>query len=371
MSRILKSFALIAVVLAFVACEEKESPQDSPTPEVKIELSSDKVTIVADGSDVANFTVEVDGVETNEGCKIVHTSNYAELETFSFSTTTPGSYTFVALYGNAPSNEVTIVATPVGEEPQVDVELSADISEIVADGESCATFTVKVDGVDVESGYTIQNIESGEMLSEPKFVTEVAGTYTFKALFGDYESNIVTITAKEVGEEPEPTPGGKYKPGDLYDVDGVKGVVFYVDESGESGLIMSMDQALLAWSTENVWVGCVSRGEINTEDMLKHGEDKYPAAKWCVDHGEGWYMPNSDEMRKMWSAVSNGKHVFDAEFIKLYNDKLDDPILEDYYWSSNEIDEDYAELVVFIDESVVCLESFKYKQFYVRAVHRF
>ena len=286
MSRILKSFALIAVVLAFVACEEKESPQDSPTPEVKIELSSDKVTIVADGSDVANFTVEVDGVETNEGCKIVHTSNYAELETFSFSTTTPGSYTFVALYGNAPSNEVTIVATPVGEEP-------------------------------------------------------------------------------------EPTPGGKYKPGDLYDVDGVKGVVFYVDESGESGLIMSMDQALLAWSTENVWVGCVSRGEYNTEDMLKRGEDKYPAAKWCVDHGEGWYMPNSDEMRKMWSAVSNGKYVFDAEFIKLYNDKLDDPILEDYYWSSNEIDEDYAELVVFIDESVVCLESFKYKQFYVRAVHRF
>ena len=79
-----------------------------------------------------------------------------------------------------------------------------------------------------------------------------------------------------------------------------------------------MDETDLPWSTENVWANCVSRrGQWNTEDMLKLGADKYPAAKWCVEHGEGWYMPSSYEMGLMWTAVSNGTHAFDKIDINL------------------------------------------------------
>lgn len=163
-----------------------------------------------------------------------------------------------------------------------------------------------------------------------------------------------------------------YAPGDVYDVDGVIGVVFYVNETGTNGYIMSMDEAELQWSTEFVWANCISqKGEWNTEDMLKLGEDKYPAAKWCVDHGEGWYMPSSYEMNLMWDAVSDGKRVFDYEFVKLYNNKLQDPILEDYYWSSNETSEDMAEVVAFIDDSVICLDPMKNRTFNVRAIRKF
>lgn len=176
----------------------------------------------------------------------------------------------------------------------------------------------------------------------------------------------------ETPETPEQPENQFYKPGDYYNVNGVMGVVFYVDESGKSGLIMSLDQTALAWSIENVWVNCLSvHGSWNTEDMLKLGADKYPAARWCVDHGQGWYMPSSDEMHLMWNAVSNGKGVFDDDFVKLYNEQLVDPIEEDYYWSSSEITEDMAEVVVFIDNSVVCLEPYKWKKFNVRAVYKF
>lgn len=370
MINLLKHIVAVALLFGLASCDNKK--EVTPIEQIpNVELNASRQTIVADGEDCVNFTVEIDGVVTTEGCKIMHASTSEELPDFSFTTTEAGIYTFVALYDDVVSNVVTVVATEVGDEPNVEVELSVNTQSIIADGDSAATFTVKVNGEEMEEGYSIINIESGDTLAEPLFATTVVGIYTFKAYVGELESNVVTIEAMPVGEEPDPTPEGKYKPGDLYDVDGVKGVVFYVNEDGESGLMMSMDQAALAWSTENELVGCFSSGEYNTEDMLKRGEDKYPAAKWCVDHGEGWYMPNSADMHKMWTAVSNGKHVFDEEFVKLYNDKLDDPILEDYYWSSTEIFEEMAEVVVFIDRSVICLESYKYKPFLVRAVRKF
>jgi hypothetical protein len=163
-----------------------------------------------------------------------------------------------------------------------------------------------------------------------------------------------------------------YAPGDFYEEDGVEGVVFYVTDGGTSGYIMSLDEAVLQWSTENVWANCISvRGEWNTEDMLKLGADKYPAAKWCADHSDGWFMPSSRELGWMWNAVTNGTLAYDREFIKLYNDKLEDPISEDYYWSSNETSEYLAEVVVFIDDSVVCLDPQKSSYFCVRAVRKF
>ena len=76
-------------------------------------------------------------------------------------------------------------------------------------------------------------------------------------------------------------------------------------------------------------------------------------------------------MGLMWTAVSNGTHAFDHEYAKLYNDKLIDPIKEDYYWTSNETTEEMAEVAVFIDQSIVCLNPIKSASYYVRAIYEF
>ena len=339
-----------------------DNNDDNEEEIVVLELTVDKTSILADGVDAAVFSVSADGAVLSDNYQVLNVADSSFVANGVFTTTEAGIYTFVALYDKAVSNEIVVEAQVV-EYPDPVVELKADKTSIAANGVDKVTFVVLVDGVDMTSESLIINQNSNETLNGNTFTSENVGEYVFVAEYNGFRSESVTITVNQIQT---------YAPGDLYNVDGVRGVVFYVENDGKSGLIMSMDQTYLQWSTENVWANCVSqKGEWNTEDMLKLGEDKYPAAKWCVDHGEGWYMPSSYEMNIMWTAVSDGKHVFDNEFVKLYNDKLDDPILEDYYWSSNELSEDMAEVVVFIDNSVVCLDPSKSRYFHVRAIRKF
>ena len=62
------------------------------------------------------------------------------------------------------------------------------------------------------------------------------------------------------------------KIGDLYNNNGLKGVVIYVDNSLEHGLIMSLDEAFLNW---------------------------YESEKWCKSLGEGWFMPSVKDFESM------------------------------------------------------------------------
>ena len=330
--------------------------------EATLELKADKTTILANGKDIVTFSVEHNGNTLESGYLL----SYVELDVLltdnQFHTTEAGTYTFVAKYNGITSNEIIIEA--VTDTPDVTgIKLIADKTTIKNTGTDNVTFTVVFNGVDATDEATIFNVTDNKNLDGNTFTSTKTGTYVFNASYNGNTSKNITITVKEARV---------YAPGDFYSEDGVKGVVFHVTDGGTSGYIMSLDQADLQWSTENAWANCVSvRGDWNTEDMLKLGADKYPAAKWCADHGEGWYMPSSRELQWMWDAVSNGTHKFDSEFVKLYNDKLDDPILEDYYWSSNETADDLAEVVVFMENSVVCLSPSKQSSFYVRAVHKF
>ena len=60
--------------------------------------------------------------------------------------------------------------------------------------------------------------------------------------------------------------------GDIYNRDGIKGVVVYVDNSGVHGLIMSLDEAFLNW---------------------------YESDKWCKNFGDGWFMPSVKDFEQM------------------------------------------------------------------------
>ena len=352
------------------------TPDEVPgsNSEDNLELKVNKTAILANGKDIANFTIELNGKDLESGY-LLYELLYEEdslkesilLTTNKFFTTEVGTHTFVATYNGISSNEVKIEAIsdiPNPDTPETSgVQLIADKTKIKNTGTDEVIFTVLVNGIDATADAVIFNVTENKQLDGNTFSSDSIGTYVFNATYNDTLSNNITIKVKEARV---------YAPGDLYNEDGVVGVVFHVDTMGTSGYIMSLDEADLQWSTENIQANCFSgNGKYNTEDMLKLGADKFPAAKWCADHGNGWFMPSSTELKWMWDAVSNKTHVFDNEFIKLYNDKLEDPILEDYYWSSNEITEVLGELVAFMENSVICLDPQKTKKYSVRAVYKF
>ena len=99
-----------------------------------------------------------------------------------------------------------------------------------------------------------------------------------------------------------------WKVGDYYNVDGKEGVVFWVDETGKHGKIVSMDQTELRWCTDDECnkklTGIAtdsSNGLNNLRSIMKIAgwKDKYPAFAWCADHGDGWYLPAIEELKEL------------------------------------------------------------------------
>ena len=99
-----------------------------------------------------------------------------------------------------------------------------------------------------------------------------------------------------------------WKVGDYYNVGGKEGVVFWVDETGKHGKIVSMDQAELQWCTDAEYnkklTGIAtdsSNGMNNLRSVMKIAgwKDKYPPFAWCADHGDGWYLPAIDELKEL------------------------------------------------------------------------
>lgn len=108
---------------------------------------------------------------------------------------------------------------------------------------------------------------------------------------------------------PEPEPEPAFKVGDLYTnaTGEVTGVIYYVDESGEHGLVVSLvEESNVAWSNESRLTGANNEfdGEFNM-GIIRQREDwqtLYTSFKWCADLGEGWYMPASEELYPLYDA---------------------------------------------------------------------
>ena len=448
MKKLFGLFALLSLAVGFTACEKVAQENNSDTPTTTITLSVDKSEIAADGKEFATFSVDV------ADAQIICLNDNSVLSTNTFKTTTAGEYRFAAIKGGVKSNEVKVIAKAL----EVEVLLSVDTNQIVADNADVATFTVTVDGEDKTADAQIIVVNYGTALEGNTFVTDVAGEFIFQANFEGKQSNQVIVNATSVeqpvqknlvltasairikadgaetvtfkamyGEDDvtatcqikttaglevengvfatseagtynfyalydnvrsntvsvdayDPNMASDYEIGQIYDLNGSKGVCYAIKNDNQNrtwAYFFSMDEEYLQWSTENVWCNCASgRGDWNTEDMLRNGTspDKYPAAQWCVAHGEGWFMPSSTELQWMWDAVSGGTHNFDSDTMKAYNKLLTDnggePFQETYYWSSNETSDDMIELIAFMSNSVVCLEPYKTSKYNVRATYR-
>ncbi len=196
MRKLFNIFALLSLAAGFVACENTEQPTPD-NKEYSVELSADKAEIMADGQDVATFTVEVDGSNTTDGVMIICLNDNSVLEGDTFTTATAGEYRFKASYKGFTSAEVKITAKAT-EAPVPTVELTADKGEIVADNSDTVTFTVTVDGEDKSSEAKITIINYNSELESNTFTADVAGEFVFVANYEGVKSNEVKVVATAV-----------------------------------------------------------------------------------------------------------------------------------------------------------------------------
>ena len=342
-------------------------------PETKVVLTADKSAIVADNADTVTFTVTVDGEDKTSESTIVVINFNSPLEGNTFVSDVAGEFVFEAKYGDMKSNQVVVNATAVEAPVQKSLTIEASKLRIQADGEDCATFTVMYGEEDVTATCEIRTT-AGDVIEGGAFATTTPGSYNIYALYDNVRSNTISVDAYD------PNIASAYEIGQIYDINGAKGVAYAIKTDNQNrtwAYFFSMDEADLQWSTENVWCNCVaSRGDWNTEDMLRNGTspDMYPAAQWCIAHGDGWFMPSSQELQWMWDAISEGTHNFDNASVAAYNKLLTDnggmPFVETYYWSSNETADDLVELIAFMNDSVVCLDPQKTYIYTVRAATR-
>ena len=340
-----------------------------------VELEVDKTEFTADGTDKVTFTVTVDGQDKTAESTIIELSSNTNLEGNTFTTTTEGVYTFVAEYGEQRSQQVAITA--VANTPtQKSLTITTSKYRIASDGVDSATFTVLYGEEDVTATCEIRDTK-GNVIEGGVFSSTTVGTYDIYALYNNQRSNTVSIDVYD------PNVTYAYEIGQIYEVNGSKCVAYAIKDN--FAYFFSMDEEDLQWSTENVWCNCISpKGEWNTYDPFDPKYSKadggardinnYPAFKWCMDHGDNWFMPSSTELKWMWDAISGGTHRFDSESVAAYNKLLEEnggePFNETYYWSSNETSENRIELIAFMSDSIVCLEPLKTYTYTVRAVTR-
>ena len=193
MKKFLNIFAIVAIALGFVACEKQTN--EEPQQEVKKPvLTADKTEIIANGTDKVTFSATVDGAENNE-IIIISLKDNSVLNDNTFTTTTPGTYQFKAVFGNESSDVIEITATEV----EKIITLEVDKNEIVADNTDAVTFVVKVDGTEVTYDYEIINLNYDIAIEGNTFVSDVAGEFKFQAKYEDkWLSNEVVITVNNV-----------------------------------------------------------------------------------------------------------------------------------------------------------------------------
>ena len=192
----------------------------------------------------------------------------------------------------------------------------------------------------------------------------------------------------------QPVSGGRYvlkqyEIGELYDQNGIRGVICQLSDDRQHGLVVSLDEIYLHWSEfrkpDLRLAGADNRtdGVANREKVAQYiaannlSWDDFPAFKWCRDKGEGWYLPAIDELLTIGHNYNGGTRVQNNRQARnKFNDALKDAGGKRmdrlvYYFSSTEMDEKNAYTTHMGIEPPYVIEIPKYNKFLVRAVHKF
>lgn len=171
MKRALKLFVagvLCAAAAAGGGCSSGGDNGQTPSPSTTLTLSSNKSSILANGSDAAVLTVFFSGTQEDVTSKAELFANDEPLSIREFTTSTPGNYTLKAVYNGVTSNTVNITA--VSGESADGIRLEASKTAIYPDGGDFSVLSLKTEkGDDVTAqGEFYAN---GEKLENNRFST--------------------------------------------------------------------------------------------------------------------------------------------------------------------------------------------------------
>ena len=206
------------------------------------------------------------------------------------------------------------------------ITLSATELKLAPEEEAVLTATFAPEDADLSSVVWASSAEAVATVSPEGKVKAVAeGEATVSVTAGDVKAECKVVVEKKTG----------WAVGDYYEVGNVKGVVVWVDESKEHGKIISLDEKVDIWATGGYNTGAKSEedGKGNTDKVKDINAElsAFPAFKWCVAHGEGWYFPAIMEVYYFLNAKATVNSTLEAH---------NGTKISDFYWSSTEGEED-------------------------------
>lgn len=170
-------------------------------------------------------------------------------------------------------------------------------------------------------------------ISESKVIYKIAGQSVERVLS---KRKILMIKYANGEKDVFKQDSVAYKLLDLYDEDGVRGIVIEIADGGYHGKILSLDEILCksyvgeskSFPLENnVWDS--ENGEENQAkflNSLKQSEctlDDFPAYQWCISKGYGWYLPSKEELMQLKALINKGENKQEMKSnIELFNNKL-------------------------------------------------
>lgn len=195
-------------------------------------------------------------------------------------------------------------------------------------------------------------------------------------------------TAEGVAQDESSLP--QYSVGDIYEANGLKGIVVLTTDNGRHGTIMSVDEACLAWCTLRTKL-LKATGATNNHDGRANmaaieqyittnslSWSDFPAFEWCRNKGEGWYLPSLNEIWLIGTMYNGGSRTGgDRKFRKSFNAHLKGVggiLISNimYYASSTESrDVKMAHYSHMSNEKPHTGTTYKGEQLFVRALHRF
>lgn len=188
---------------------------------------------------------------------------------------------------------------------------------------------------------------------------------------------------------------GLYEIGDVYDRNGVRGIVVHTTDGGSHGLIMSLnspfyENSKITKHDEKMWcsrplasqtIGVTDENDgMNNLRMLAQAIeanglswDDFPAFKLCVEMGDGWYLPAINEVEYIVRAMNGGSFQYDVfaqgDFSTALTNAGGEPIgfFDEVYEFQNKECGDYSDQI-YHSYKMLILSSTEYKTGLVKCV---
>lgn len=140
-----------------------------------------------------------------------------------------------------------------------------------------------------------------------------------------------------------------YSAGEVFYQNGkVEGIIIESDKMTRSGLLLSLNESTVAWSTQIEYIAAADTAD-GTNNMsaiasTENWENNYPAFSKSREAGDNWYLPSIEELK----LIQRNADKLNTELTAVNGT----PLSQDFYWASTERDIKYAYGVAFKDISI-------------------